>query len=137
MRNSLFAAVITLLIFSACTKSIKVKQPAADNNEPPTITIISPSVMPTVKAGDQIEVKAVLSDKDLVFVAAWEALRASSGVCGSSPYHGQFEPKSSEYEMNFKFTVPSNFGGVQTIRISGMDGKENKSTADISYTSSN
>ena len=83
-----------------------------------------------------LEVKALFTDRDVVYVASWEALRAA-GVCGTNPYSGQFEPKTSEYEMNFKFIIPHNFAGEQTIRLYGVDGPGNISTYDIKFIATN
>ena len=135
MRKLYFAVATVLFIFSACTKTIN--DPNCDpNNEPPTIKIISPLSIPTLKAGDMLEVKALFTDRDVVYVASWEALRAA-GVCGTNPYSGQFEPKTSEYEMNFKFIIPHNFAGEQTIRLYGVDGPGNISTYDIKFIATN
>ena len=135
MRKLYFAVATVLFIFSACTKTRN--DPNCDpNNEPPTIKIISPLSIPTLKAGDMLEVKALFTDRDVVYVASWEALRAA-GVCGTNPYSGQFEPKTSEYEMNFKFIIPHNFAGEQTIRLYGVDGPGNISTYDIKFIATN
>jgi len=135
MRKLYFAVATVLFIFSACTKTIN--DPNCDpNNEPPTIKIISPLSIPTLKAGDMLEVKALFTDRDVVYVASWEALRAA-GVCGTNPYSGQFEPKTSEYEMDFKFIIPHNFAGEQTIRLYGVDGPGNISTYDIKFIATN
>jgi len=135
MRKLYFAVATVLFIFSACTKTIN--NPDCDpNNEPPTIKIISPKSIPTLKPGDLLEVKALFTDRDVVYVASWEALRAA-GVCGTNPYSGQFEPKTSEYEMNFKFIIPHNFAGEQTIRLYGVDGPGNISTYDIKFIATN
>ena len=135
MRKLYFAVATVLFIFSACTKTINDTN-CDPNNEPPTIKIISPLSIPTLKAGDMLEVKALFTDRDVVYVASWEALRAA-GVCGTNPYSGQFEPKTSEYEMNFKFIIPHNFAGEQTIRLYGVDGPGNISTYDIKFIATN
>ena len=131
MRKLYFAVALIIFIFSACTKSIN-KSTACAINEPPVIKVISPGTLPQLKPGAQLQVKAVFTDHDIVYVASWEALRAS-GVCGNNPYSGQFEPKTDEYEMNFKFIIPTNFAGLQTIRLYGVDGQGNISTLDIPY----
>ena len=135
MRKLYFAVATVLFIFSACTKTINDTN-CDPNSEPPTIKIISPLSIPTLKAGDMLEVKALFTDRDVVYVASWEALRAA-GVCGTNPYSGQFEPKTSEYEMNFKFIIPNNFAGDQTIRLYGVDGPGNISSYDIKFTATN
>ncbi|HWN88689.1 MAG TPA: hypothetical protein VNM35_06490 [Chitinophagaceae bacterium] len=135
MRKLYFAVATVLFIFSACTKTINDTN-CDPNSEPPTIKIISPLSIPTLKAGDMLEVKALFTDRDVVYVASWEALRAA-GVCGTNPYSGQFEPKTSEYEMNFKFIIPHNFAGEQTIRLYGVDGPGNISTYDIKFIATN
>jgi len=135
MRKLYFAVATVLFIFSACTKTINDTN-CDPNSEPPTIKIISPLSIPTLKAGDMLEVKALFTDRDVVYVASWEALRAA-GVCSTNPYSGQFEPKTSEYEMNFKFIIPHNFAGEQTIRLYGVDGPGNISTYDIKFIATN
>jgi len=136
MRKLFFAVTAVFLIFSACIKNNCIKPTRSAINEPPTIKIISPLSIPTLKPGDVLEVKAIFTDRDVVYVASWEALRAA-GVCGTNPYSGQFEPKISEYEMNFKFIIPNNFAGEQTIRLYGVDGPGNISTYDIKFTATN
>ena len=135
MRKLYFAGATVLFIFSACTKTINDTN-GDPNSVPPTIKIISPLSIPTLKAGDMLEVKALFTHRDVVYVASWEALRAA-GVCGTNPYSGQFEPKTSEYEMNFKFIIPHNFAGEQTIRLYGVDGPGNISTYDIKFIATN
>ena len=136
MRKLFFAVTAVFLIFSACIKNDCIKPTRSAINEPPTIKIISPLSIPILKPGDVLEVKAVFTDRDVVYVASWEALRAA-GVCGNNPYSGQFEPKISEYEMNCKFFIPNNFAGEQTIRLYGVDGPGNISTYDIKFTATN
>ena len=136
MRKLFFAVTAVFLIFSACIKNDCVKSTRSAINEPPTIKIISPLSIPILKPGDVLEVKAAFTDRDVVYVASWEALRAA-GVCGTNPYSGQFEPKISEYEMNFKFIIPNNFAGEQIIRLYGVDGPGNISTYDIKFIATN
>jgi len=100
MRKLYFAVASILFVFSACIKNECIKPARSAINEPPAIKVISPFSIPVLKPGDVLEVKAVFTDRDVVYVASWEALRAA-GVCGTNPYSGQFEPKTSEYEMNF------------------------------------
>jgi len=133
MRKLYFAVASILFVFSACIKNECIKPARSAINEPPAIKVISPFSIPILKPGDVLEVKAVFTDRDVVYVASWEALRAA-GVCGTNPYSGQFEPKISEYEMNFKFIIPNNFAGDQTIRLYGVDGPGNISTYDIKFT---
>ena len=133
MRKLYFAVASILFVFSACIKNECIKPARSAINEPPAIKVISPFSIPVLKPGDVLEVKAVFTDRDVVYVASWEALRAA-GVCGTNPYSGQFEPKTSEYEMNFKFIIPNNFAGDQTIRLYGVDGPGNISTYDIKFT---
>ncbi|HEV8270724.1 MAG TPA: hypothetical protein VGQ04_05420 [Chitinophagaceae bacterium] len=136
MRKLYFAVALIFFIFSACIKTVNNDSNCDPNNEPPTIKVISPQSIPTLKPGDLLEVKALFTDRDVVYVASWEALRAA-GVCGNNPYSGQFEPKTSEYEMNFKFIIPKNFAGEQTIRLYGVDGPGNIATYDIKFTATN
>ena len=131
MRKLYFAVAIILFIFSACSRTIN-NNSACATNAPPVIKIISPTTPPVLKPGDQLQVKAIFNARYIVYVASWEALRASA-VCGNNPYSGQFEPRTDEYEMNFKFIIPSNFSGYQTIRLYGVDGQGNISTMDIPY----
>jgi hypothetical protein len=136
MRKLFFAVTAVFLIFSACIKTDSANSTCSAINEPPIIKVVSPQSIPTLKAGDLLEVKAIFSDRDVVYIASWEALRAE-GLCGGNPYNGQFEPKTSEYEMNFKFYIPRNFAGEQTIRLYGVDGPGNISTFDIKFTATN
>jgi hypothetical protein len=136
MRKLFFAVTVVFLIFSGCSKSESINSACSAINEPPAIKVVSPLSIPILKSGDLLEVKAVFNDPDVVYVASWEALRAE-GLCGSNPYSGQFEPRSSEYEMNFKFYIPRNFAGEQTIRLHGVDGAGNISTFDIRFTATN
>jgi len=136
MKKLYFAVAFILFIFSACTKIVNNQSTRDPINEPPTIKVVSPQSIPILKAGDLLEVKAIFSDRDVVYVASWEALRAE-GLCGGNPYSGQFEPKTAEYEMNFKFYIPRNFAGEQTIRLYGVDGPGNISTFDIKFTATN
>ena len=131
MRKLYFAVSLIIFIFSACSRNIN-NNSACATNDPPVIKIISPATTPVLKPGDQLQVKAIFHARYIVYVASWEALRASV-VCGNNPYSGQFEPKTDEYEMKFKFIIPSNFAGNQTIRLYGVDGQGNISTMDIPY----
>jgi hypothetical protein len=125
MRKLYFAVASVLFIFSACTKTSVKKNTTCAINEPPAIKVITPTTTQTLKAGDILQVKAMFSDHDIVYVASWEALRAS-GVCGNNPYSGQFEPK-----------IPPNFAGDQIIRLYGVDGQGNISTLDIPFKATN
>lgn len=136
MRKLYFALASVLFIFSACTKTSVKKNTACAINEPPAIKVITPTSAPTLRPGEILQVKAMFSDHDIVYVASWEALRAS-GVCGNSPYSGQFEPKTDEFEMNIKFYIPPNFNGDQIIRLYGVDGQGNISTLDIPFKATN
>jgi hypothetical protein len=136
MRKLLFAVTAVFLFFSACIKTESINSTCNAINEPPAIKVISPLSIPILKAGDLLEVKAIFSDRDVVHFASWEALRAE-GLCGGNPYRGQFEPKTGEYEMNFKFYIPRNFTGEQTIRLYGVNGSGNISTFDIKFTATN
>jgi len=136
MRKIYFTVAAVLLIFSDCVKTSVRDDRNCDPNDPPIIKVISPKATPTLKPGDVLEIKAVFSDRDIVYVASWEALRAA-GVCGNNPYSGQFEPKTDEFEMNVKFYVPANFAGDQIIRLYGVDGQGNISQLDILYKATN
>ena len=136
MRKLYFAVASVLFIFSACIKTSLKKNTACATNEPPAIRVITPTITPTVKPGDILHIKAMFSDHDIVYVASWEALRASA-VCGNNPYSGQFEPKTDEFEMNVKFFIPPNFAGDQIIRLYGVDGQGNISTLDIPFKATN
>lgn len=136
MRKLYFITVLIIFISFSCSKGINSKLGTCSTNEPPTIKIISPIGTPTLKPGDQLQVKATFTDHDIIYVASWEALRASA-VCGNNPYSGQYEPKTYEYEMNFTFFIPPNFAGDQVIRLYGVDGQGNISQKDIIYKATN
>ena len=136
MRNLFFVAVFIIFVFSSCSKSINSKLTTCSTNEPPTLKVISPTGTPTLKPGDELLVKAIFSDHDIIYAASWEALRASA-VCGNNPYNGQYEPKIDEFEMNFRFFIPSNFAGDQVIRLYGVDGQGNISQKDILFKATN
>lgn len=100
--------------------------------KPPSIKIISPTTVPTLHPGDVLEVKAHLYDADIIYVASWEAVRASA-ICGSNPYSGQFEPKTCHYDMDIKFYIPDHFAGDQVINIYGVDALGNIGTAQVHF----
>ena len=105
-------------------------------NEPPEIKIISPLSKQILQPNDQLIVKAVITDIDLVAVASWEAINAE-GLCGGNPFKGSFTPMVYDYEMNFTFIIPSAFTGDHIIRIHAMDASGNISSADIHYGATN
>ena len=136
MRN-LFLAIVSLsFILSACSKTINGKPVRNPVNEPPEIKVITPTSKQILRANDQLTVKALITDIDLVAVASWEAISAE-GLCGGNPYKGSFTPMVYDYEMNFTFMIPSAFSGDHIIRIHAMDASGNISTAEIKYNATN
>lgn len=136
MRKYYFAVAFILFIFSACTKST-IKKPTRDPfNDPPVIKIINPTSLQSqvFRPYDQLKVKAMITDIDLVAVAAWEALNAAP-VCGPNQYMATFNPMSYEYELSFSFTIPPNFPGDHIMRLYAVDASGNISTLDIPYKS--
>lgn len=136
MRN-LFLAIVSLsFIVSGCSKTVNGKPARNPVNEPPEIKIISPASKQTLRPNDQLTVKALITDIDLVAVASWEAINAE-GLCGNNPYKGSFTPKVYDFEMTFTFIIPSAFAGDYTIRIYAMDGCGNISAVDVHYAATN
>ena len=86
------------------------------------------------KPYDQLTVKAMITDIDLVAVASWEAINAAP-VCGMNPYKASYNPMTYEYELSFSFTIPPAFPGDHVIRLYGVDASGNVATADIAYRS--
>ena len=75
MKKLYFAVATVVFIFSACIKTENCQSTRSAINEPPTIKVLSPQSIPTLKPGDLLEVKALFTDRDVVYVASWEALR--------------------------------------------------------------
>lgn len=137
MRNIFIAIVSLSFIVSACSKTINGKPGRNPVNEPPEIKIIAPTAKKTLRPNEELIVKALITDRDLVAVVSWEAINATAGLCGNNPFKGSFTPMVYEYEMNFIFIIPSAFTGDYTIRIHGMDVCGNISTAEINYSATN
>ena len=136
MRN-IFLTIISLsFILSACSKTINGKPVRDPVNDPPEIKIITPIGKQVLHPNEQLTVKAIITDIDLVAVASWEAVDAE-GLCGSNPYRGSFTPMTYDYEMSFTFIVPSAFSGDHIIRIHGMDASGNLSSVDIHFSATN
>ena len=137
MRNLFFAIVSLSFIISACSKTITGKPSRNPVNEPPEIKIIAPVSKQILRPNDQLTVKALITDRDLVAVASWEAVSATAALCGNNPFKGSFTPMVYDYEMNFTFIIPSAFSGDYVIRIHGMDACGNISSAEIRYSATN
>lgn len=138
MRKFYFAVAFVLLIFSACTKTITSKPTRNPYNDPPVIKIIVPSTLQSqvFKPYDQLNIKAMITDIDLVAVASWEALNAAP-VCGTNPYKGSYSPLTYEYELSFSFTIPPFFPGEHVMRLYAVDASGNIATLDIPYKATN
>jgi len=136
MRKLYFAVVSILFIFYGCTKTITSKPTRNPYNDPPVIKIVAPSDLQSLvfKPYEQLKVKAMITDIDLVAVASWEALNAG-GACGNNPWMGSNNPMTYEFELNFSFTIPPGFPGDHAIRLYGVDGSGNIATIDIPYKS--
>ena len=134
MRKLCFAIFVLALISLACGKT-SIKNPTRDPiNDPPTIKVVNPTAAQLLKPYEQLNVKAIFTDVDIVAVASWEAIDAAA-VCGPNQYKGTFSPNTYEFEMDFSFTVPPLFPGPHIIRLYGVDASGNIATADIHYTS--
>lgn len=137
MRN-LFLAIVSLsFIGSACSKAMNGKPGRNPVNEPPEIKIVAPIGKQTLRPSDQLSIKAVITDRDLVAVTSWEAINATAALCGSNPFKGSFTPMVYDYEMNFTFIIPAAFSGDYIIRIHAMDNCGNLSAAEINYSTTN
>lgn len=138
MRKLYFAVASFLFIFSACTKTTIKKPTRNPINEPPVVKIISPTSLESriFRPYDQLTVRAMITDIDLVAVASWEALNAAP-VCGTNPYKGSFSPLTYEYELSFSFTIPPNFPGDHIMRLYAVDASGNIATIDIPYKATN
>lgn len=138
MRKFYFTVALVILISSACTKT-KSHIPARNPyNEAPAIKILAPATLQAqvFKPYDQLKVKAVLTDIDLVAIAGWEAINAAP-VCGINPWRGTFNPMTYEYELEFAFTIPPYFPGDHIMRLYGVDASGNIATIDIPYKATN
>jgi hypothetical protein len=138
MRKLGFTVASIILIFSACTKP-KIGTPTRNPyNEPPSIKVILPTSLEAklFKPLDQLKVKVIMTDIDLVAVASWEAINAAP-VCGTNPWRGTFNPMTYDFEMEFVFTFPPFFPGEHIIRLYGVDASGNIATLDIPYKSTN
>ena len=132
-----FLAVIPCLVFIlSCNRSDFNPELREISTKPPSIKIISPTIIPTLHPGEVLEVKAHLYDPDIIYVASWEAVRASV-ICGNNQYSQQFEPKQCHYDMDFKFYIPDHFAGDQVINIYGVDGLGNIATAQVHFKATN
>ncbi len=136
MRKLFFVIVSLSFIVSACSKTINGKATRNPINQPPVIKVIAANNSQPLKPFDQLTVKALMTDLDLVAVASWEALNAAI-VCGNNPYKGSFNPMTYEYELYFSFTIPPFFPGDHAIRLYGVDAAGNIATVDIPYKATN
>jgi len=138
MRKLYFTVAAIILIFSACTKTKTTTPTRNPYNDPPAIKIITPSNLQTqvFKPYDQLKVKAMITDIDLIAVAAWEAINAAP-VCGTNPWMGTFNPMTYEFELEFAFTIPPFFPGDHIIRLYGVDASGNIAIVNIPYKSTN
>ena len=138
MKKLYFAIASILFIFSACTKPTISKPTRNPYNEPPLIKIITPTSLQTqvFRPYDQLTVKAMVTDIDLVAIASWEALNAAP-VCGTNPYKASFNPMTYEYELSFSFTIPPYFPGDHIMRLYAVDASGNIATVDIPYKATN
>ena len=138
MRKLYFAVASVLFIFSACTKTINNKPTRNPYNDPPVIKVITPSSLESkvFRPYDQLTIKAMMIDIDLVAVASWEALGAA-GACGVNPYKGSFTPMTYDYELSFSFTIPPFFPGDHTITLYAVDASGNIAILDIPYKATN
>ena len=136
MRKLYFAVASIVFIFSNCVKTTTSKPTRDPINEPPSIKIIAPTTAQVLKPFDQLTVKAIFTDFDLVAIASWEAVGAAL-ACGPNKHRDSFTPMVYDYEMNFSFTIPPFFPGAHIIRLYGVDAAGNISTADIPYTATN
>ena len=134
MRKLYFAVAFVLFISSACTKMINNKPTRNPYNDPPEIKITTPSNLEAqvFRPYDQLTVKAMITDIDLVAVASWEALNAAP-VCGTNPYRASYNPMTYEYELSFSFTIPPFFPGNHIMRLYAVDASGNIATIDIPY----
>ena len=134
MRKLYFAVAFVLFISSACTKTINSKPTRNPFNDPPVIKIQTPSSLEAqvFRPYDQLTVKAMITDIDLVAVASWEALNAAP-VCGTNPYRASYNPMTCEYELSFSFTIPPFFPGNYIMRLYAIDASGNIATIDIPY----
>lgn len=138
MRRLFFTVATVILVFSACTKPNTGTPLRNPYNDPPTIKVIQPaSLEPKVfKPYEQLKVKAIMTDVDLVAVASWEAINAAP-VCGPNPWKGTFNPMQYDFELEFAFTIPPFFPGEHIIRLYAVDASGNISILDIPYKSTN
>lgn len=138
MRKFYFTVASIILIFSACTKTKTGTPTRNPYNEAPVIKVILPTSLEAklYKPYDQLKVKAIMTDVDLVAVASWEAINAAP-VCGANPWKGTFNPMQYDFEMEFVFTIPPFFPGDHIIRLYGVDASGNVATLDIPYKSTN
>jgi hypothetical protein len=136
MRKLLLLLPVLLFLFSSCSKTINGKPTRNPVNEPPTIKIISVNNLQPLRPLEQLNVKALIVDIDLVAVASWEAVNAAE-ACGPNPYKGSFTPMTYDYELEFSFTIPPAFPGEHVLRLYGVDASGNIATMDIKYRSTN
>ncbi len=138
MRKLYFTVVLIIAIFSACIKTTTSTPARNPYNEAPAIKIILPQSLEvkTFKPLEQLKVKAMITDIDLVAFASWEAINAAP-VCGANPWRGTFNPMTYEYELEFAFTIPPYFPGDHIIRLYGVDASGNIATFDIHYKATN
>jgi hypothetical protein len=136
MRKFLPLLIALPFIFSACSKTITGKPTRNPINEPPAIKIISVNNLQPLRPLEQLNVKALMTDIDLVAVSSWEAVNAAE-ACGPNPYKGSFTPMTYDYELEFSFTIPPAFPGEHILRLYGVDASGNIATMDIKYRATN
>src|SRR5688572_21736114 len=104
MKKFFSAVFLAALLLTSCTK--KTINPGTADTESPVIKIISPLAIPNLRAGEYLNIKAIITDNVMLHTIAWEAVNAA-GVCGNNPYKGEYSPGELVHEMNIKFLVPA------------------------------
>ena len=132
-KYQLYILLISLFSILSCSKESGFPTLIDPVNEPPLIKVNSPVSLPELHPSDVLKVNALITDKDLVAIASWEALEANSSLCGSNPFKASFSPRQYDFEMNISFIIPDSFKGFYTMRIHAMDSNGNISSSDIKY----
>ena len=130
MKKIFSAAFVTALFFISCAKEDLKLLPGDTEN--PAIKIISPLNIPNLQPGDQLTIRAIITDNKLINTVAWELMNTVN-PCGNNPYKGVYSMVESIYEMNEKFLLPEDFSGNMLIRLYAVDNTGNFSTKDINF----
>ena len=136
MKTVIFAAFLLSIFSLNCTKESACPGDLNKDSQSPVIKLISPTNTPSLRPGEYITVKALITDNNSVREVGWEAMNAAS-VCGNNPYQGAWLPYEPSVDFEIRFLVPANYSGNRFIRIYAEDHYANETYIDVPFIAEN